>query len=281
MAATLDVERLGHVNLFADDYDAVLDVHRNLFGADVFSEWEEKDFGGRNALWLIGGTCLEMFAATEPDKAIGRWLAKNGPGWHSLEWTVPSLDDAISTIIERGIRITDSSAGHYVFTHPKDLHGVCLELTSHHFDNDRRDSVGWQPSYWSVEHPLSITGQVTIKIASNQPELAATDVAALVGRDVYTHESVPLNSVSHGIAFLDHRLEFVGSRTGSSEDLVGGFLARRGERMYCTTFGVSDFDRARQYLAQQDVRFTQWGRSSLLIASEFTHGALIELAAKD
>ncbi|MGX7677470.1 VOC family protein [Jatrophihabitans sp. DSM 45814] len=279
MAATLNVERLGHVNVFADDYDAVLAVHRDVFGAKVFREWEEVAFGGKNALWLIGGTCIEIFAATSPDLAIGQWVGKNGPGWHSMEWTVPSLNEAIQTITERGIRITDRVEGAYVFTHPKDLHGVCLELTEHHFDNDDRDVAGWQPTYWSDEHPLGITGPATIKIASKQPAVAAADVAALVGRETYTRESPQLNAMGHGIAFADHALEFVGSRTNSTTDLIGGFIERHGARMFCTTFTVADFDKARRYLVESDIRFTQFGRLSLLIDPDVTHGALIELAA--
>src|ERR1700712_732719 len=138
MTASLQVQRHGHINVFADDYDGVIARHRDALGAKVFREWEEKDHGGKNALWLAGGTCFEIFAATNPDQAIGQWVAKQGPGWHSIEWTVPSLDEAIEIVKERGLRITDSDPGNYIFTHPRDLHGLCLELTSHHFDDDDR-----------------------------------------------------------------------------------------------------------------------------------------------
>ena len=71
MAATLDVLRHGHVNQFAYDYDHVLKFYRDVFDAEVFMEFKEPDFGGANAVYLAGAACFEVFAPTDPDKAIG------------------------------------------------------------------------------------------------------------------------------------------------------------------------------------------------------------------
>jgi hypothetical protein len=277
MNSTLAVQRLGHVNVFAEDYDATLALHRGLFDAKVFAEWEQPDAGAHNALALIGGTCVEVFSPAGSGQAVSGWVAKNGSGWHSLEWTVPSLPDAVETVRERGIRITDTGGGEYVFTHPKDLFGLCLELTAHHFDNDDRDRPGWTPAHWSEEHPLGITGPATVKVASPQPEKAAAAMAALTGREVYTVERTHLNTISHGVTFADHAVEFTGSATGSAGDLLGTFLAQRGPRIFGTAFRIKDFDQARAHLVAENVKFTQWGRHSLLLGPELTNGPLIEL----
>ena len=280
MTATLHVERHGHVNLFAGDYDAVLAHYRGVFGAAVFREWEEKEFGGRNALWLAGGTCFELFAATRPDQAIGAWLAKQGPGWHSVEWTIPSLDDGIGVLAEHHIRVTDHVPGAYVFTHPRDLHGLCLELTTHHFTDDDRDRAGWTPAYWSDEHPLGLTGPVKVRVASRDPERSAADVAALVGRDTYRIEYAAASIIGHGIEFADHSVEFVGSRTSSADDQVGLFLAARGERIFHVELGVRSLEQARAHLSALGVPFTHWGAQSLVVRAGASQGAPIVLTLR-
>ena len=49
---------------------------------------------------------------------------------------------------------------------------------------------------------------------------------------------------------------------------IGGFLADRGPGVFATTFRVRDVSAARAALAAAGVRFTQWGRRSLLIRIE-------------
>jgi hypothetical protein len=280
MAATLDVERHGHVNLYVQDYDRVVSGYRDLFGAEVFMGLDEKEHGGRNALWLVGGTCFEAFTPTDQDLLIGHWLAKYGSGWHSVEWTIPDLDEALEIVKRRNLRVTDYRAGAYLFTHPRDLHGLTLELTAVRFAGDKRDNPGWTPAYWREQHPLGITGNVVVKLASYEPEKAATDVAQLTGRDISPTEDPARNSTGFRVTFSDHAIEFVTSATGSDRDHVGVFLAGRGERIMSIELGIADLHRARAYLAGQGTPFTQWGSTSLVLSAGASLGAPIELTVR-
>jgi hypothetical protein len=276
MQSNLSVERLGHVNVFDDSYQASLDGQRDVLGAKVFREWTEEQFGGANALALVGRTCIETFAPTAPDGAIGQWLKARGPGWHSIEWTIPSLSEAEQTLTEHGIRVTEQTDA-YLFSHPKDLHGLCLELTEHHFEDDDRDAAGWAPTFWSDEHPLGIIGKTTVKLASKSPAQSAADVAALVGLGTYSVERSHLNTVSTGIELPDHAVEFVGSATDAATDLIGSYIADHGERIFAVTFMVKDLSAARGYLAKSGVRFDQFGRHSLMFWLGSPLGARVEL----
>lgn len=276
MQSSLSVERLGHVNVFDDSYEASLNGQRDVLGAKVFREWTEEQFGGANALALVGGTCIETFAPTAPDGAIGQWLKARGPGWHSLEWTIPSLAEAEQILTEHGIRVTERTEA-YLFSHPKDLHGLCLELTEHHFEDDDRDLPGWAPTFWRDEHPLGITGKATVKLASKTPAESAADVAALVGQSTYRVERSHLNTVSTGIEFPDHAVEFVGSATNAGTDLIGSYIADHGERIFGVSFVVRDLSAARAYLAKSGVRFEQFGRHSLMFWLGSPLGARVEL----
>jgi hypothetical protein len=271
MTGQLEVLRLGHVNQFSSDYDSAVAAQRNLFGANVFHEWEEKQFGAKNALYLVGSNCFELFAATRPDLAIGAWIGRYGEGWHSLEWAVPDLERAASVCAETGIRVTEHIPGSYLFTHPKDLFGLCLELTSAlHFPDDPRDAsevTPWAPA----AGPCGIVGNVTIKVAVSDGEAAATRISEVVG-------VTPTIQPGLGLDFPDHRLEFVGLDFGNK---ALGTEPSRIERLICTTYTVEDLDAAAAHLTERSTHFAISESGSLLIDPGQTNGALFELCASD
>jgi catechol 2,3-dioxygenase-like lactoylglutathione lyase family enzyme len=268
---------MGHVNLFTDDYAAALAQLRAMLGAEVLREGEVPDRGGRSALAQVGASQLGVFGATAPGLAIGSWLAANGAGWHSLGWIVPSLDDAVQTLGKRGIGVAEQARNTGVFTRPDDLHGLCLQLNTGAAAGPGEAGVAGDPAYWPDKHQLGITGGPTVKIATKGPGQAADDVAALVGRPTYEVERAHLNAVGHGVRFHDHAVEFADSASGGDHDLVGGFLDEHGPSIFAITYQIRDFAAARAALAAAGVPFTQWGRHSLLLRPELTHGARIEL----
>jgi hypothetical protein len=119
------------------------------------------------------------------------------------------------------------------------------------------------------DHPLGIVGDPAIKIASPDPKQAAADLAVRAGHPQYEAERSHLNAVGYGVRLDGYAVEFVGSATGSAQDLVGGFLAGHGgPGIFATTYRVRNLSAARAALAAAGVRFTQWGRHSLLLRIE-------------
>jgi hypothetical protein len=115
---------------------------------------------------------------------------------------------------------------------------------------------------------LGVIGDPAVKVATPDPGQAAADLAARTGRPAYQAERAHLNAVGYGVRLDGYAVEFVGSASGSAHDLVGGFLADHGPGVFATTFRVRDVSAARAALAGAGVRFTQWGRRSLLIRIE-------------
>jgi hypothetical protein len=124
-------------------------------------------------------------------------------------------------------------------------------------------------AHWPGDHPLGIVGDPAIKIASPGPRQAAADLAVRAGRAEYEAERSHLNAVGYGVRLDGYAVEFVGSATGSAQDLVGGFLVEHGgPGIFATTYRVRNLSAARAALAAAGVHFTQWGRHSLLLRVE-------------
>lgn len=124
-------------------------------------------------------------------------------------------------------------------------------------------------AHWPDDHPLGIVGDPAIKIASPGPQRASADLAVRAGRPAYEADRSHLNAVGYGVRLDGCAVEFVGSATGSARDLVGGFLVEHsGPGIFATTYRVRNLSATRAALAAAGVRFTQWGRHSLLLRVE-------------
>jgi hypothetical protein len=137
-------------------------------------------------------------------------------------------------------------------------------------------------AHWPPDHPLGVVGQPTIKIASPDPRADCADLAARAGRPAYESERNHLNAVGYGVRLDGWTVEFVGSATGSAQDLVGGFLAEHGGRgIFATAYRVRDLSAARAALAAAGARFTQWGRHSLLLRIESGPSTAVRIELTD
>ncbi len=266
---------MGHLNHVVDDYAKARALYGNVFGADIFREWDEPHAGSANALLLVADTCLELFGVNDPDGVVGRWASRHGQGWHSLEWTLPSFEQAVEVTSALGIALTERVEGAYLFTHPRDCHGICLELTAAHFADDARDVQGWEPTYWRDEHPLGIDGSPCIRVSSHGALDAARWLASLTGREVDYDERRPqLVGRAVGVHLAGHSIEFV---EPEAEGPLSRFLEARGERIHSVSLPVRDLSSALGHLEDMGVGVLPGQDGSRFIDPVATCGGLVEL----
>jgi hypothetical protein len=277
-----EVQRLGHANHVSNDYDATKRAYQQVFDGWFFREWAQPEHGTTNALITLSDTCIEVFSVTDPGSPLGRWAGRQGlGGWHSLEWTIPSQDEGDEILRQRSIRITDRAEGAYTYSHPRDCHGLCLELTEHHFADDPRDDPGHprQPTYWRDEQPLGVTGLACIRVSAADATVSAEWLADLTGTDVTYERARPgLGARAAGVALAGHTIEFV-SPVGTGP--IEAFLASGGERIYGLSYQVADLEGARAHLAKAGVAVSAGSHEACLeIDPAVTQGARFELTAE-
>jgi methylmalonyl-CoA epimerase len=85
----------------------------------------------------IGDTRIELLEPTTSDSAVGKFLAKRGPGIHHIAVKVEDINASLADLKNRGARLIDETprvgAGGCLvaFVHPTSAHGVLLELVQH------------------------------------------------------------------------------------------------------------------------------------------------------
>jgi hypothetical protein len=125
--------KLRQVVIGSTDYDADIIAVRRAFGlGEGFADPELKNLSLADATLPVSAErYLEIVGPTEPDTAVGNWLAKvGGRGGFVLSVQVPDAAGVKERALARGVRIpvdTEAFGKPVLQLHPKDV-GVVLEI---------------------------------------------------------------------------------------------------------------------------------------------------------
>ena len=125
---------LDHVGIAVHSLDESLPVFESITGGKGYGR-ERVEHQGVEVVFVGSGYGrLELLAPLREDSAVGRFLAKRGPGMHHLCYRVPDVAAELDRYRARGARLIDErprpgAAGHLVaFIHPSSTGGVLTEL---------------------------------------------------------------------------------------------------------------------------------------------------------
>jgi methylmalonyl-CoA/ethylmalonyl-CoA epimerase len=131
-AAGLDL-RLHHVGVVVRDIDAAAASYATL----GFTGGERFDVPAQGIVaivYRVGPGYMELISPTDPDGAIGRYMAKRGEGTHHVAYAVDDIVATLDRLKAAGVRLIDEvpRAGLHgwtiAFIHPESCHGVLTEL---------------------------------------------------------------------------------------------------------------------------------------------------------
>ena len=109
------------------DLDAAVERYTRLFGLTVYRRDESKEFGFKNAILPTGIGHIELLQPTDPDKAIGRFLARHGEGVYLVGFECTDVPGSVARLRAAGARV-DSPKEDIAWVHPREAHGLFVEL---------------------------------------------------------------------------------------------------------------------------------------------------------
>jgi len=131
MKATLD-----HIGIAVANLDEALSFYRDALGLEI-GHTEEVATQRVRATFVglgEGQAAIELLEASSPDSAIGKFVAKRGPGLHHITLRVDDIQAALAMLKARGTKLIDETprpGAHgtlVAFIHPSAAHGVLVEL---------------------------------------------------------------------------------------------------------------------------------------------------------
>ena len=129
MLSTID-----HVGIAVDDIEASLAVYRDLLGMPLVHRETVAEQGVDAALLDVGDGHIELLQPLGPDTAVGKFLAKRGPGLHHVAYRVDDIDQALTALAQSGARLIDERprtgirGSRVAFVHPGATGGVLTEI---------------------------------------------------------------------------------------------------------------------------------------------------------
>ncbi len=126
--------RIDHVGIAVQDLDAALILHRREYAMTLVHREVVEDQGVEAALLDVGESHVELLLPLGPDTAVGRFLAKRGPGLHHVAYRVEDIDAALDSLRAAGLRLIDEQPrtgirdSRVAFLHPGSTGGVLTEL---------------------------------------------------------------------------------------------------------------------------------------------------------
>lgn len=114
------------LSVVVKDLDAAIEKYAKLFGTKVHHRGESKEFGFKNAILPLGNGHIEFLQPTDPDKAVGKFLAKKGEGVYLVGFECTDVPGATAHLKAQGARV--SGRDDIAWVHPGDAHGVFVEL---------------------------------------------------------------------------------------------------------------------------------------------------------
>jgi methylmalonyl-CoA/ethylmalonyl-CoA epimerase len=110
------------------DLDAAIERYGRLFGLKVHRRGESKEFGFKNAILPTGIGHIELLQPTDPDKAVGRFLAKHGEGVYLVGFECKDIPGSVERLKKQGVKVDHRADKDIAWVHPRDAHGVFVEL---------------------------------------------------------------------------------------------------------------------------------------------------------
>ncbi len=125
--------RLDHLGIAVHSLGESIPFYRQL-GLQLSGCEEIPHEHVRVAMFQVGESRIELLEPTAADSAVGRFLARRGPGLHHVALRVTGLEALRDRLVKGEVRlvggkIQKGAGGHrYLFVHPESAGGVLLEL---------------------------------------------------------------------------------------------------------------------------------------------------------
>jgi methylmalonyl-CoA epimerase len=125
---------IDHVGVAVDDLDAAIALYEGTFRMPVAHRETVTEQGVEAVLLDVGACHVELLQPLADDTAVGKFLAKRGPGLHHVAYRVEDIEAVLGQLRDAGVELIDGEPrtgirnSRVAFLHPRATDGVLTEL---------------------------------------------------------------------------------------------------------------------------------------------------------
>jgi methylmalonyl-CoA/ethylmalonyl-CoA epimerase len=125
---------IDHIGVAVEDIDAALALYRDALGMPLVHRETVAEQGVDAALLDVGDGHIELLQPLGSETAVGKFLARRGPGIHHVAYRVSSVEETLEALTAAGLRLIDERprigirGSKVAFVHPSSTGGVLTEI---------------------------------------------------------------------------------------------------------------------------------------------------------
>lgn len=256
----LNVRSAYHVTHMVKDLGSATRLYDKIFQPPIHFDGYHAGENRDASFASVSDAYIELFAprdADSPDPRSNgaRYIHRSGEGLCNFGWLVDNtIDDGIRFCEDRGYELVYVAGSEVIafFIHPKQAHGMMLEIAGETIVDDPRHGSGWA-NRWRDVHPLGIERM-------NAVTYAVTDLDGAVGllKDLTNAVLIHRDCNEAGdeesafVSIADHVIEVRRGLDTNSE--ISQFIGSNGQRIHSVTFKVKDLSATINYLRELGLR---------------------------
>lgn len=125
---------IDHIGIAVSDLEAAIKRYETLLGVPCFKREIVESEQVETAFFQTGESKVELLAGTSDASVINKYIAKRGEGMHHVAFEVADIHAEIQRYQAMGYQMLADAPKQgadnklIVFLHPRDAHGVLVEL---------------------------------------------------------------------------------------------------------------------------------------------------------
>jgi methylmalonyl-CoA/ethylmalonyl-CoA epimerase len=126
--------RIDHIGVAVDDLEAAIELYGSRFDMREQHRETVESQGVEAVLLEVGDGHVELLRPLSEGTAVGKFLAKRGPGLHHVAYQTDDIDRTLGAVRDAGIDLIDEQprigirGSRVAFLHPRSTGGVLTEL---------------------------------------------------------------------------------------------------------------------------------------------------------
>ena len=128
------MKQLEHIGIAVKDIEQAIDSYSRLLNTSCYKTEVVESQQVTTAFFKLKEQKIELLAATSAESLIARFIEKSGEGLHHIAFEVEDIDAEMVRLEKEGFTplqkapFKGADNKRVAFFHPKDTHGVLVEL---------------------------------------------------------------------------------------------------------------------------------------------------------
>jgi methylmalonyl-CoA/ethylmalonyl-CoA epimerase len=125
---------IDHIGIAVDNLEKAVQTYETLLDEKCYKREVVEEQKVETAFFKTGESKIELLGAIDPESVIAKYVAKRGEGMHHVAIEVDDIHAELERLREEGFTVLSDEPGRgadnklVAFVHPKDNHGVLVEL---------------------------------------------------------------------------------------------------------------------------------------------------------